>query len=133
MIVPPFRNEPVLDFSLAPNRRDFEAALARVRGQLGRGYPLLIGAERVETESVVESFNPAHPDQLVGRHAAAQKEHVEQAVAAGWAAFEGWSRTPIEERAQILLRAAQAVSYTHLFPIRSILHERLDPETHRGL
>ena len=93
MIVPPFRNEPVLDFSLAPNRRDFEAALARVRGQLGRSYPLLIGAERVETESVVESFNPAHPDQLVGRHAAAQKEHVERAVAAGWAAFEGWSRT----------------------------------------
>ena len=109
MIVPPFRNEPVLDFSLAPNRRDFEAALARVRGQLGRSYPLLIGAERVETESVVESFNPAHPDQLVGRHAAAQKEHVERAVAAGWAAFEGWSRTPIEERAQILLRAAQVV------------------------
>jgi 1-pyrroline-5-carboxylate dehydrogenase len=63
----------------------------------------------VETESVVESFNPAHPDQLVGRHAAAQKEHVERAVAAGWAAFEGWSRTPIEERAQILLRAAQVV------------------------
>ncbi|MHB1526570.1 MAG: L-glutamate gamma-semialdehyde dehydrogenase [Candidatus Dormibacteria bacterium] len=108
-MIPPFRNEPGLDFSLAANRRDFEGALVRVRGQLGRSYPLLIGGERVETGSVVDSFNPAHPDQLVGRHAAAEQEHVERAVAAGWAAFEGWSRTPVEARAQLLLRAAEVI------------------------
>jgi len=109
MIIPPFRNEPSLDFSQAANRRDFEAGLKLVSAQLGRSYPLLIGGARVETDTFVDSFNPAHPEQLVGRHAAAGREHVEQAVAAGWAAFEGWSQTPVEARAELLLRAAQVI------------------------
>ncbi|MFZ0994657.1 MAG: L-glutamate gamma-semialdehyde dehydrogenase [Candidatus Dormiibacterota bacterium] len=109
MALAPFRNEPTLDFSIAGVRSGFEGALARVRGQLGRDYPLLIGGQRVESDEVIESYNPAHPEQVIGRHAAAQLEHVERAVAAGWAAFPDWSRTPIEERAAVLLRAAQLV------------------------
>jgi 1-pyrroline-5-carboxylate dehydrogenase len=109
MALAPFRNEPTLDFSVASIRSGFEGALARVRGQLGRDYPLLIGGERVATDEVVESYNPAHPEQVIGRHAAAQPEHVERAVAAGWAAFPDWARTPVEERAAVLLRAAQMV------------------------
>ncbi|MHB8312107.1 MAG: aldehyde dehydrogenase family protein, partial [Candidatus Dormibacteria bacterium] len=109
MIIPPFRNEPSLDFSQAANRRDFEAALRLVHDRLGRSYPLLIGGSEVATDSWVESFNPAHPGELVGRHAAAGREQVELAVAAGWAAFAEWSRTPVEERAELLLRAAQVI------------------------
>ena len=109
MIIPPFRNEPSLDFSKAANRSDFAAALRLVHDRLGRSYPLLIGGSEVGTDSWVESFNPAHPGELVGRHAAAGREQVELAVAAGWAAFEEWSRTPVEERAELLLRAAQVI------------------------
>jgi 1-pyrroline-5-carboxylate dehydrogenase len=109
MIIPPFANEPTLDFTQAGNRHDFEAALGRVRSQFGRTYPLLIGGGSVATEQLIDSVNPAHPDQVVGRHAAAGKEHADQAVAAGWVAFESWSRTPIEERAAVLLRAAQLI------------------------
>ncbi|MGB6770551.1 MAG: L-glutamate gamma-semialdehyde dehydrogenase [Candidatus Dormiibacterota bacterium] len=109
MALAPFRNEPTLDFSVAAVRSGFEGELARVRGQLGRDYPLLIGGERVGTDEVIDSYNPAHPEQVIGRHAAAQIEHVERAVAAGWAAFTGWSRTPVEERAAVLLRAAQVL------------------------
>jgi 1-pyrroline-5-carboxylate dehydrogenase len=109
MIIPPFANEPTVDFSQAGNRHDFEAALGRVRSQFGRTYPLLIGGGPVATEQLIDSVNPAHPDQVVGRHASAGKEHADQAVAAGWVAFETWSRTPIEERAAVLLRAAQLI------------------------
>ena len=109
MALAPFRNEPTLDFSVAGVRSGFEGALARVRGQLGRDYPLVIGGKRVESDEVIDSYNPAHPEQVIGRHAAAHLEHVEQAVAAGWAAFPDWSRTPVEERAALLLRAAQMV------------------------
>ncbi|HUY54932.1 MAG TPA: hypothetical protein VMV23_07220 [Candidatus Nanopelagicaceae bacterium] len=83
MIIHPFRNEPGLDFSQAPNRRDFEAALRLVHDRLGRSYPRLIGGSEVATGAWVESFNPAHPGELVGRHAAAGREQVELAVAAG--------------------------------------------------
>lgn len=109
MIISPFRNEPSLDFSVAANRTAFEDALQRVKRRLGRAYPLVIGGKAVETKEVVESVNPAHPGDLVGSHAAAGREHVASAVAAGWAAFESWSKTPVVERGAILLRAAQSM------------------------
>jgi 1-pyrroline-5-carboxylate dehydrogenase len=109
MSLAPFRSEPTLDFSVAANRSAFTDSLARVRARLGRDYPLVIGGERVETGELVQSYNPAHPEQVIGRHAAGRKEEVERAVLAGWQAFPGWSRTPVEERSALLLRAAQVV------------------------
>ncbi len=109
MSLPPFSNEPTLDFSLPANRSAFASSLADVRAKLGRDYPLVIGGERVETEEVIESYNPAHPEQIIGRHAAGRQQDVEWAVAAGWQAFADWSRTPVEERVALLLRVAQVV------------------------
>ncbi|HVB54341.1 MAG TPA: L-glutamate gamma-semialdehyde dehydrogenase [Candidatus Acidoferrales bacterium] len=109
MTLPPFRNEPTLDFSIAAQQDAFRAGLARVRGRLGREYPLVIGGERVQTGEFFDSSNPSHPEQLVGRHAAGRREDVDRAVATASVAFRDWSRTPIEERAALLLRAAQAV------------------------
>jgi 1-pyrroline-5-carboxylate dehydrogenase len=109
MALSPFQSEPSLDFAVPANRADFAAALARVRDELGRTYPLVIGGQRVVTGEVIESYNPSHPAEVVGRHAAARGEQVEEAVSAGWAAFESWSRTPVEERSAFLLRAAQVI------------------------
>jgi 1-pyrroline-5-carboxylate dehydrogenase len=63
--------------------------------ELGREYPLLIGGERVKTRDVCDSYNPSRPEQVIGRHAVATAEDVDRAVAAGWAAFDDWSRTPV--------------------------------------
>ncbi len=41
-----FRNEPYADFSLPENRRAMEAALAQVRAEFGREYPLRSAANR---------------------------------------------------------------------------------------
>ena len=35
------------------------AAIEKVRSQLGREYPLVIGGERIKTEGKLESINPA--------------------------------------------------------------------------
>ncbi|MGH7667381.1 MAG: aldehyde dehydrogenase family protein, partial [Candidatus Dormibacteria bacterium] len=109
MALSPFSSEPTLDFKVDQNRRAFLSALAAVRGRLGEEYPLLLGGERVGTGEFIDSYNPAHPEELVGRHAAARKEDVDRALEAGWRAFRGWSRTPVEERAAMLLRAAALV------------------------
>ncbi len=109
MIIPPFRTEPSLDFQDPRNRQEMEAALKRMEARLGEEYPLVIGGRRVVSSDQIISLNPAHPDQVVGRHSAAQLEHVEQALTAGWQAFASWSRTPVEERAAVLLRAAELV------------------------
>ena len=65
--LPPFRNEPITDFSNSTNRRAMEQALATVRGQLGREYDLLIGGERVKTGDMLRSVNPSQSERSGGR------------------------------------------------------------------
>ena len=59
--LPEFRNEPYTDFSLPANRRRMEEALAKVRGQLGREYDIVIAGERIRTADKLKSVNPARP------------------------------------------------------------------------
>lgn len=102
----PFRNEPLTDFSNPDNVKAFQAALDKVAASLGRDYPLIIGGERVETGETFDSINPAQPSQVVGRFAKAGLAEVERAVTAAAEAFETWKRTPPDERARYLLKAA---------------------------
>src|SRR5881398_2854158 len=48
--LPPFRNEPLTDFTQESARAAMKTALADVTKQLGRTYPLVIGGKRVTTE-----------------------------------------------------------------------------------
>src|SRR5258707_4162131 len=102
----PFVNEPFFDFRNEENARRMRAAIARVRGQLGREYDLIIGGKRVKTADKIKSMNPSRPSQIVGIHQKAGKDHVEPAMQAALKAFETWSRTTVEERASLLFRAA---------------------------
>jgi 1-pyrroline-5-carboxylate dehydrogenase len=107
--VGPFRNEPPTDFSKPENKRAMEAAIEKVRTQLGREYPFVIGGERIITAAKIRSLNPAKPSEVVGVFQKAEVEHVEPAIGAALQAFESWKRTPAEERAGLLLRVAELI------------------------
>src|SRR5690348_16841632 len=102
-----FRNEPATDFSRGSNSRAMREAIARVRGELGREYDLIIGPRRLRTAEKQRSVNPARHSELVGVHQHAGPEHVEPALQAAWDAYSSWSRTSVEERAALLQRAAE--------------------------
>ena len=105
--LPPFRNEPPTDYARAENREAMRQALEEVRPQLGRGYPLLIGGNEVDTGTrVLDSVDPSHSSRVVGRVAMAGVEHAEAAVKAARAAFPQWAATPAPDRAAVLLKAA---------------------------
>jgi len=101
-----FRNEPLTDFGQAANRFAMEAALGKVKEEFGREYPLVIGGQRITGLKTFESINPAHKKESLGRFQHGSNEHVEQAIEAGWRAFEGWKRQPVDVRAGLLVRAA---------------------------
>src|SRR5690242_14011414 len=100
----PFVTEPFFDFRNEENARRMRAAIAKVRGQLGREYDLIIGGKRAKTNDKIKSLNPAKPSQVVGIHQKAGKEHVEPAMQAALAAFAKWSQVSVEERAALLFR-----------------------------
>src|SRR5215212_1554083 len=104
--LPEFRNEALTDFSKPENKAAMEAALAKIEGELGREYPLVIGGERITGLKTFDSINPAHKDQVVGRFQKGTREHVEQAIEAAWKAFEKWKRESVDVRAGLLLKAA---------------------------
>ncbi|MGA3125668.1 MAG: L-glutamate gamma-semialdehyde dehydrogenase [Candidatus Korobacteraceae bacterium] len=105
----PFRNEPFVDFTRLENVRAMQQALDKVRRQLGREYENVIGGHRVRTEAKLQSINPSHPEQVVGIFQKAGAEDVPAAVDAAFAAFESWSRTPVNERAELLFRVAHTL------------------------
>ncbi|HKO55169.1 MAG TPA: L-glutamate gamma-semialdehyde dehydrogenase [Thermoanaerobaculia bacterium] len=105
-MLPEFRNEPLTDFSQTDEKAAMEAALQKVRGELGREYPLVIGGERITGLKTFDSINPSHKDELLGRFQKGTKAHVEQAVDAAWKAFESWKRRTPQERAGWLVRVA---------------------------
>ena len=100
----PFVSEPFFDFRNEDNARKMRATIAKVRGQLGREYDLIIGGKRVKTTDKIKSLNPAKPSEIVGVHQKAGKEQVEPAMNAALKAFESWSRTSVEERAGLVFR-----------------------------
>ncbi|WP_281888560.1 L-glutamate gamma-semialdehyde dehydrogenase [Paenibacillus sp. YYML68] len=106
MSVPEFRNEPFTDFTVESNKEAMRAAILKVRGELGKHYPLHIGADRVMTESKLTSINPGKTDEVIGYVSKADQALAETAMQTAWRMFETWKHVPARERAAYLFKAA---------------------------
>lgn len=104
-----FRNEPFTDFSKEENAQAMRAALEKVKSELGQEYPLVIGGERIMTDSKLDSHNPANRTQLVGRFQKTTKELATQAVESAYQAFQSWKNNDAQNRADFLFRVAAII------------------------
>jgi 1-pyrroline-5-carboxylate dehydrogenase len=105
-----FRNEPLSDFKNDADKfRTMQEALAEVANELGRTYDLVIGGQRVATAEKLVSYNPARSAEAVGSFSKASVELAGRAVAAAEDAFKSWSRTPVQDRVALLLKAARRI------------------------
>ncbi len=102
-----FRNEAYADFSNADNKRAMEAAIKKVRSELGREYELRIGGESIATGDKLTSLNPSKTSEVVGVHHKATAALAKRAVEEAYAYFPQWSRTPAEERIRMTLDVAR--------------------------
>ncbi|GMA62465.1 hypothetical protein GCM10025859_29050 [Alicyclobacillus fastidiosus] len=107
MTLMPYRNEPPIDWTTAPYKEQLQKALAEVKEQFGKTYPLYIDGQEIATKDALKSVNPANHQEIVGYVSQATREHIDQAVAAASRAFKTWRHTTFEERAMYLMKAAQ--------------------------
>ncbi|HVN68458.1 MAG TPA: L-glutamate gamma-semialdehyde dehydrogenase [Candidatus Binatia bacterium] len=105
--VAPFQNERIKDFKDPADAAAMRAALAAVKGRLGKHYPLVIDGRKIETEKRIRSLNPANPTETIGVTSAASKEQAAEAIAAAARAFESWRRLTLPERAEYIFKAAE--------------------------
>src|SRR5437867_5757557 len=104
-----YRNSPLVNFAYKDSQEKMQGALLEVRKRFGEKYPLVIGGEKIWTDQLTPSVNPSAPDEIVGYGWEAGIPEAERAVKAAREAFDKWSRTPFEERARLLERAADVL------------------------
>lgn len=101
-----FVNEALTNYSAETGIAAMTEALARVRGQLGQAYPLVIGGKAITTEQKIRSVNPSNKEQVIGYVSKATQELAEQAMQSACTEFANWSRKSFAERARYLFKAA---------------------------
>jgi RHH-type proline utilization regulon transcriptional repressor/proline dehydrogenase/delta 1-pyrroline-5-carboxylate dehydrogenase len=98
------------DYAQEEARRMSNVAFAEVRGQLGRSYLPLIDGEYVETAVKIDSVNPSNFSEVIGRVGLISVEQAQLAMQAAKAAFVGWRKTPVSQRAGILRKAGDLMA-----------------------
>jgi RHH-type proline utilization regulon transcriptional repressor/proline dehydrogenase/delta 1-pyrroline-5-carboxylate dehydrogenase len=122
-----FRNDPPTDFSRRAEREAFEAALQEAAKRFPTDVPLIIGGRRVERPETIPSRDPSRKLRVVANVAAAGADDVHSAVKAARGAYAEWSRTVPEERAEILLRAAELMRQQRYLLSAVLVHEAGKP------
>jgi 1-pyrroline-5-carboxylate dehydrogenase len=107
--IPPFTNESFVDWNDADNVRQMEEALAQVRSDFDRTYPLIIGGRKVTEGERDTARSPSDTNRVVGHTIRATAEQAREAIGAAEEAFRTWRKVPWEERADYLFRAADAL------------------------
>jgi RHH-type proline utilization regulon transcriptional repressor/proline dehydrogenase/delta 1-pyrroline-5-carboxylate dehydrogenase len=102
----PFANHQAPDFTIPAMRAGMKNALAKVRAEFGKTYPLVIGGKEVVTKDTLDSYNPAKPSEIVGRICQAGVAELGQALTVARKAYLDWRDVEPAERAKVLFRAA---------------------------
>lgn len=101
-----FTNASNTNFALAENRQKMLGALAYVRGDVGRHYPMMINGAPVTSEQTFKTHNPARPNEVIGHVAKCTTADVDRAVAAARKSFATWRHTPVAVRADFCRKVA---------------------------
>lgn len=101
-----FRNEPFTNFADSANKEAMQVALAKVKSELDKEYPLVIGGEKIFTEKKIKSINPGNVEQVVGLQSSATRDLAEQAIQKAAETFKTWQFVDPAVRAGYLFKAA---------------------------
>src|SRR5688572_17387786 len=105
-------NEPVRSYAPgSPERRSLKARLAEMAAET-IDIPLVIGGQDVSTGNTEASVMPHDHGRTLARYHKAAEAHVVQAIEAARQAHREWSRWSYDDRAAVLLKAAELLTTT---------------------
>jgi 1-pyrroline-5-carboxylate dehydrogenase len=110
--VPEPVNEPINSYAPGtPQRAELKARLKSMAAEKA-DIPVIIGGREIRTGNVHDVVMPHDHGHVLGQYHLAGPEHIQQAIAAAAAARREWAAWPWEDRAAVLLRAAELLATT---------------------
>uniref|UniRef100_A0A8P4GDW2 Multifunctional fusion protein n=1 Tax=Dicentrarchus labrax TaxID=13489 RepID=A0A8P4GDW2_DICLA len=104
------KNEPILGFMEgSAERKELLKALDSLKGRTEE-IPCVVGDERVWTKDIRYQLSPFNHSHKVAKFCYADKELINKAILASVSARKEWDLKPVQDRAQILFKAADVIS-----------------------
>ena len=94
-----------------PERAELKARLKAMAAETV-DIPLIIGGKEIRTGRTAQAVMPHDHEHVLADYHLAGPEHVQQAIAAAAEARREWASWPWEDRAAVLLRAAELLATT---------------------
>ena len=110
--VPPPVNEPIKSYAPgSPERASLKARLKTMAAETV-DMPLFIGGKEIRTGDTAASVMPHDHQHVLGTYHKASEQHVVQAIEAAAAARAEWASWAFEDRAAVILKAAELLTTT---------------------
>jgi 1-pyrroline-5-carboxylate dehydrogenase len=110
--VPPPVNDPIKSYAPgSPERASLKARLKTMAAETV-DMPLFIGGKEIRTGDTASSVMPHDHQHVVGTYHKASEQHVVQAIAAAASARAEWASWAFEDRAAVILKAAELLTTT---------------------
>src|SRR3954451_9578538 len=108
--VPAPVNEPIRSYAPgSPERSSLKAKLKHMAGEK-IDMPLIIGGKEVKTGECGQSVMPHDHSHVLGEYHKASEKHVLQAIDAAQAARAEWASWSFDDRAAVILKAAELLT-----------------------
>ncbi|MBI2870149.1 MAG: bifunctional proline dehydrogenase/L-glutamate gamma-semialdehyde dehydrogenase [Candidatus Omnitrophica bacterium] len=117
--IPSFQNEPPLDFSHEDERRRMREAIQAAHHECGKTLPLRMMGQDVQTNSTLQSTNPADLNEIIATVSCAGVAETDAAIEAARKAQTAWAQRGVRARAEILFKTAEGMR-RHRFDLAAL-------------